>query len=170
MKKAIIVALMAATIMPATGAFAQTRELRRDQQDVREEQRELQRDRRQLENARRTGDRGDVRRERRDVRDGRHDVRDARQEYREDWQDHRRSHRGLYRAQRFDAPFRYRPFTVGVSIGSSYWGPRYQVNRVDRWRLPHAGPRQTYVRHYNDLLLVNTRSGRVMRVYRGFFW
>lgn len=170
MKILLLATLMAANMVPATGANAQNRELSRDRQDVREEQRELRGDRRDLNRAVRSGDRDDIRDERRDVRDGQRDVRDARQDYREDWQDHRRSHRGLYRAQRFDAPFRYRPFTVGVSIGSSYWGPRYQVNRVDRWRLPHAGHHHTYVRHYDDLLLVNTRSGRVVRVYRGFFW
>lgn len=170
MKKALIAALMAATIFPATGAVAQNRELRDGRQDVREEQRELQRERRQLDNARRYGDRDDVRRERRDVREERRDVRDARQEYREDWRDYRNRNRGLYRAQRFDAPFRYRTFNVGVTIGRDYWGPRYRVSNVSRWRLPPARVNQAYVRHYNDLLLINTRSGRVMQVYRGFFW
>ena len=170
MNKALIAALMAATLLPAGAAQAQTRELRDGRQDIREEQRELARERRQLDRARAYGDPDDIRRERRDVREERGDVRDARQDYREDWRDYRQRHRGLYRASRFDAPFRYRPFGVGVTIAPSYWGPRYQVHRVDRWRLPPAGPRQTYVRHYDDLLLVNTRSGRVVRVYRDFFW
>lgn len=170
MKKTLIAALMAATIIPATAANAQNRELRDDRQDIREEQRELNRERRQLDRAYRYGDRDDIRRERRDVREERGDVRDARQEYGEDWRDYRHRNRGLYRATRFDAPFRYRPFNVGVTISPTYWGPRYQVNRVNHWRLPPAGYHQTYVRHYNDLLLVNTRSGRVVRVYRGFFW
>jgi len=26
------------------------------------------------------------------------------------------------------------------------------------------------VRHYDDVLLIDTRSGRVVRVYRDFFW
>jgi len=26
------------------------------------------------------------------------------------------------------------------------------------------------VRHYNDVLLVNVRTGRVLTVHRGFFW
>jgi hypothetical protein len=170
MRKALIAALMAATIIPAASAQAQTRELRRDREQIREEQRELRQDQRQLHQAQRYGDRGDIRRERRDVREEYRDVGEARQEYREDWRDYRHHNRGLYRAARFDAPFRYRPFNAGVNIGPAYWGPRYQVHRVDRWRLPPAGPRQTYVRHYDDLLLVNTRSGRVAHVYRGFFW
>lgn len=170
MRKALIAALMAATLIPAGGAQAQTRELRDGRQDIREEQRELNRERRQLDRAYRYGDRDDIRRERRDVRDERRDVREARQEYREDWRDYRQRNRGLYRAQRFDAPFRYRPFHPGVSIGSSYWSPRYQVHRVDRWRLPPAGGSRVYVRHYDDLLLVNRYTGRVIQVYRDFFW
>jgi hypothetical protein len=169
MRKFLISGLIAALAVPAV-ANAQTRELRRDRQDVREEQRDLQRERRQLENARRYGDRGDVREQRRDVRDAREDVREARQEYREDWRDYRHRNRGLYRAGRFDAPFRYRAFNPGVNIGPSYWAPRYRVSNVARWRLPAASPRQAYVRHYNDLLLIDTRSGRVARVYRGFYW
>jgi Ni/Co efflux regulator RcnB len=170
MNKILIAALMAATIIPASGAHAQTRELRGDRQDVREEQRELNRERRQLGRAYAYGDRDDIQRERRDVRDERGDVREARQEYREDWRDYRHRNHGLYRAARFDAPFRYRPFNVGVTISPAYWGPRYHVHHVHRWHLPPAGPRQVYVRHYNDLLLINTRSGHVVRVYRGFFW
>ncbi len=170
MKKTLIAALMAATIMPATAANAQNRELRRDREQIREERGELRQDQRQLNRAIRSGDRSDIRNERRDVREEYRDVRDARQEYREDWRDYRGRNRGLYRAQRFDAPFRYRTFNTGVNIGPSYWGPRYRVSNVSRWRLPPARPQQTYIRHYNDLLLINTRSGRVAQVYRGFFW
>ena len=170
MRKLLLATLMAANMVPATGASAQNRELRRDRQDVREEQRELRGDRRDLHRAVRSGDRDDIRDERRDVRDGRRDVRDARQDYREDWQDHRRSHRGLYRAQRFDAPFRYVSFAPGVRIAADYQAPRYRVHQWNRWQLPDPGGDRAYVRHYNDLLLINTRSGRVVRVYRGFFW
>lgn len=155
MKKLLIGGLIAALAMPAI-ATAQTRELERDRREIREEQRDLR-------DARRYGDRDDV-------REARRDVREARREYREDWRDYRERNRSAYRAPRFDAPFRYRSYQPGVSIGAAYWAPRYRVGNVSRWRLPAAGQRQTYVRHYNDLLLVNTRSGRVVRVYRGFFW
>jgi Ni/Co efflux regulator RcnB len=130
--------------------------LQRDRQDVREEQRELR-------DAKRYGDRSDVREERRDVRD-------ARQEYREDWRDYRQSNRNVFRGTRFNAPFRYRTFNTGVSIGASYYAPRYRVNNYTNYRLQQPGRYQTYVRHYNDVLLVNTRTGRVIRAYRGFYW
>jgi Ni/Co efflux regulator RcnB len=151
----ITVAAVAATLSPMA-AQAQTRELQRDRQDVREEQRELR-------DAKRYGDRSDVREERRDVRD-------ARQEYREDWRDYRQSNRNVFRGTRFNAPFRYRTFNTGVSIGASYYAPRYRVNNYANYRLQQPGRYQTYVRHYNDVLLVNTRTGRVIRAYRGFYW
>ena len=36
-------------------------------------------------------------------------------------------------------------------------------------RVPQAGRNLTYVRHYDDLLLDNTRNGKVIRVYRDHF-
>jgi len=151
----ITVAAVAATLSPMV-AQAQTRELQRDRQEVREEKRELNQ-------AKRYGDRGDIREERREYRD-------ARQEYREDWRDYRQKNRNAFRGSRFNAPFRYRTFNDGVSIGSSYYAPRYRVSNYQNYRLPQPGRYQTYVRHYNDVLLVNTRTGRVVRAYRGFYW
>jgi Ni/Co efflux regulator RcnB len=151
----ITIAAVAATLSPMA-AQAQTRELQRDRQDVREERRELK-------DAQRYGDRGDIREER-------GEYRDAKREYREDWRDYRQSNRNVFRGNRFNAPFRYRAFNAGVSIGSSYYAPRYRVNNYSNYRLPGPGRYQTYVRHYNDVLLVNTRTGRVIRAYRGFYW
>ncbi len=155
MRKLILTALIAATALPAM-ANAQTGELRRDRQDIREEQRELNQ-------AYRHGDRHDVREERRDVRD-------AKREYREDWRDYRDRHRDIYRAGTWRAPFRYYRFSDGVRIRPAYYGPRYYVSDYARYRLPPPGRHLRYVRHYNDVLLVNVRTGHVVRVYRGFFW
>ncbi len=149
-------ALLAAVMLPSMASAQSTGELRRDRQDIRQEQQDLRQ-------ARRTGTARDVRHEQRDVRD-------ARQEYREDWQDHRRNHREDYRGGAFRAPFRYHSFGNGARISNDYRGSRYQVTNVARWRLPAAGRGQVYVRHYNDLLLVNQRSGTVARVYRNFYW
>jgi Ni/Co efflux regulator RcnB len=153
--KFLIAAVVAATLTPMA-AQAQTRELQRDRQEIREEKRDLNQ-------ARRYGDRNDVRNQR-------EDVREARQEYREDWRDYRNKNRNAFRGNRFNAPFRYRTFNNGVSIGQSYYAPRYRVNNYANYRLPRPGRYQTYVRHYNDVLLVNTRTGRVIRAYRGFYW
>lgn len=152
--KFLIAAVIATTLTPMT-AQAQTRELNRDRQEVRQKKREVQ-------DARRYGDRQDVREERRDVRE-------ARQEYKEDWREYRQKNRRAFQATRFNAPFRYRTFNTGVSIGASYYAPRYRVSNYANYRLPNPGRYQTYVRHYNDVLLVNTRTGRVIRAYRGFY-
>lgn len=118
---------------------------------------------RDLEEAKRYGTRADIREERRDLRE-------AKQERREDWRDYRQSNRNAFRGNRFNAPFRYRTFNSGVSIGNSYYAPRYRVSNYSSYRLPQPGRYQTYVRHYNDVLLVNTRTGRVIQAYRGFYW
>ncbi len=151
----LIAAVIAATLTPMA-AQAQTREMQRNNQDVREEKRELK-------DAKRYGTKADVRAERRDVRE-------AKQERREDWRDYRQSNRRAFQGTRFNAPFRYRTFNNGGTIGSSYYGPRYRVANYANYRLPHPGRGLTYVRHYNDVLLVNTRTGRVVQAYRGFYW
>lgn len=155
MRFLITAAAVAATLSPMA-VQAQTRELERDRREVREE-------RRDVKEAKRYGSRSDVREERRDLRE-------ARREYREDWRDYRNRNRDAFRANRFSAPFRYRTFSDGGVINSSYYAPRYRVSNYSNYRLPQPGRYQTYVRHYNDVLLVNTRTGRVVRAYRGFYW
>ncbi|MBB4640929.1 RcnB family protein [Rhizorhapis suberifaciens] len=155
MRKVIFVALMAATVLPGMAA-AQTRELSRDRQDIREEQRELR-------HAQRYGDRHDVREERRDVRE-------AKREYRQDWREYRRDHRDTYARGNWRSPNRYRSFNPGVRIEQRYYGSRYVIADPWRYRLPPARGNMRYVRHYDDVLLVNMRTGRVVDVYRNFFW
>jgi Ni/Co efflux regulator RcnB len=119
------------------------------------------------------GDRGHDRREWRDDRrqDRRDDRRDWRQDRREDWQAWREGHRDQYRGGSWNAPFRYRTFGVGVIAPRSYWAPQYYLNDWGSYRLPRpAYGFQRYVRHFNDVLLIDTRSGRVIRVYRNFYW
>lgn len=169
MRKIIFATLMAATILPSA-AFAQNGELRRDRQDVREQQRDVQR-------ARQIGDRDDVRRERGDLRDARQELRedrrDVRQDNREwrrdDWRSYRNTNRGLYSRGNWNADFRYRSFTPGIRITSSYYAPRYYINDYGRYRLPRPGFNQRWVRHYNDVLLVDVRGGRVIDVLRNFY-
>jgi Ni/Co efflux regulator RcnB len=154
MKKHILAIIAAATVMTPIAAQAQTSraELRRDQREIREEKQDLRQ-------AQRNGSRTDV-------RDARGDVREARQEYREDRRDFRRTNN---RAARFNAPFRYNTFNVGVRLNPQYYGSSYRLSNYNSYRLPAPGYNKRYVRHYRDLLLVNVRSGHVIRVYRGFF-
>lgn len=171
-KKLIISALIAAVAMPAMApmsANAQSnREVRRDREQLREEQRELRR-------AERYGSARDVRREREDVRDARRDLRDSvhdrnRRWGNDDWRGWRDRNRGVYSRGQWRAPFRYYGFRDGSRIAPHYYGSRYFISDPWRYRLPPAGRWQRWVRHYDDVLLVDTRRGYVVRVIRNFFW
>lgn len=167
MRKLITTLLIAATALPAMASAQSQRELQRDRRDV-------QREQRQLDNAR---DRGDMR----DVRENRGDVRDAQREYREDfndrnhrwgnndWSNYRRSNPRIYSGAGWRAPFRYTRFGVGARIAPSYYGSSYWIRDPWRYRLPVAGYGTRWVRHYNDVVLVNYRRGRVVRVIPGFY-
>lgn len=117
-----------------------------------------------------------------ELRDDRRDIRDAHREYREDlrdrdrrwaendwraWRDH---NRGLYAHGAWRAPFRYYRFQPGARIGTVYYGPRYLIADPWRYHLPRPGFGRAWVRHYNDVLLVDTRRGTVIRVLPGFYW
>lgn len=156
MRKLIILGLLAATVTPGVASAQSAREVRHSQRDLREEQRDLR-------DAQRYGSR-------RDVREQRRDVRDARREVREDWQDYRRSHRDVYRGGTWRAPFRYTSWNSGARIQPVYYGSRYAISDPYRYRLPRPGINTRWVRHYNDVLLVNVRTGRVVNVHRNFFW
>ncbi len=171
MRKLILSALVAASILPTAAVAQSYGELRRDRQDIREEQRDLR-------DAQRRGDW-------RDVRDARGDLRDARREYREDRRDHindrrnwgrddwrayRNQNRALYARGNWRAPFRYTTFRPGVRIAPTYFGQRYWINDPWRYRLPPARPGTRWVRHYNDVLLVDYRRGTVIDVLRSFYW
>jgi Ni/Co efflux regulator RcnB len=158
MKRAMILnALIAATLAPVAAQAGTSRgELRRDAREIREERQDLRQ-------AKRYGDRGDI-------RDARGEVREAKQEYREDWRDYRKRNHSVFRPARFNAPFRYNSFNIGIRLSPQYYGSRYYVNNYGAYRLPAPGYNLRYVRHYNDVLLVNVRTGRVVNVYRNFYW
>lgn len=167
MRKLILTALIAAVALP-TAASAQSRgELRRDRQDIRQEQRELNR-------AVRSGDRRDIREQREDVREARQELREDRNDRnrrwgRNDWQGYRNSNRPLFARGDWNAPFRYNNFRNGGRIGAGYYGSRYWIADPWRYRLPPAGRYQRWVRHYGDVILVDTRRGIVIDVYRNFY-
>lgn len=169
--KLLLTTIIAGLLIPATAATAQTStaELRRDRQDIREESRDVRQ-------AQRNGTHAQVRDEREDLREARREYREDRADRREDRYEDRRDDRRDDRAgdqrhhnARFVAPFRYQRFANGNRIANGYWAPRYRVNDVHRYRLPAPTRQQAYVRHYDDLLLVNTRNGTVIRVWRNMY-
>lgn len=108
-------------------------------------------------------DRRDIREARQDVREAKQDVREARREYRDDLRDYNRAH--PWRA----APFKYQRFQPGYRITPAFYGRNYVINDYRRfhWAAPKANER--WVRHYDDALLVNIRTGRVVKVVHNVF-
>jgi Ni/Co efflux regulator RcnB len=167
MKKQILALIGAAAVLLPVAAQARTShyEIRHDNREIREERRDLYQ-------ARRHGSRADIREARSEYRDARHELRedlyDRRHYNNRRHHDSRRYHG--YRGSHFQAPFRYNHFNTGFRISPVYYSSGYHMNNYGYYRLPapHYGYR--YVRHYDDLLLVNVRNGYVARVYRGFYY
>lgn len=166
----IILAMLAATVavpaMSAPAAAQSARELRRDRADYIDAQREYRQ-------ALRHGDRRDIHDERRDLNRARADYRQTlreRQWRRDDWRGYRNGHRNLYARGNWNAPFRYQAFRSGAAVGRPFYGQRYWVSDPGRYRLPPARGAQRWVRHYDDVVLVDTRRGRVIDVVRNFYW
>ena len=93
----------------------------------------------------------------------------AKRDARPDMRQSQRDWRGESRYQNWRAPFRYQSFRAGATIRSAYYAPAYRLNYDSRWGVPRTGKNMAYVRHYDDLLLVNIRTGKVMQVYRNHF-
>lgn len=182
MRKMITMLLLAATAIPAAASAQSQGELRRNQRDIREEQRELRQ-------AVRSGDRREIRDERGDLREARQenreDLRDRRNNGfnnrdrnwernrnwgRNDWQGYRNQNRNLYARGNWRAPFRYNQFRIGGRIAPNYFGRSYWINDPWRYRLPPARGYARWVRHYNDVVLVDYRRGIVLNVIRNFYW
>lgn len=144
MRTMFIAAIAAAALVPGVASAQSAREVRHDQREVR-----------------------------RDVRHGDYrEAREDRRELREDWRDFRRSHRDVYHRPAYRGPrgWRYRPIAVGHRFAPVYYGRNYWVNDWATYRLPRPGAYQRWVRYGNDVVLVNTRNGRVIAVHNGFFW
>jgi len=142
MRKLILIALMAATVIPSV-ADARRREVRQDRREVRQDRREVRQDRRQ-------GDVRELREDRRDLRDDRRDLR----------QDRRRI--------AYAAPYRgwsYRPINRGYQLRPVFWGPNYLIDYT-LYQLARPRAEERWIRYGDDLVLVNVRTGRVLEVVR----
>ena len=97
---------------------------------------------------------------------------DWRRDHRYDWRTHRNRHRTLFRLGRYYDPYGwgYRRFSIGFSLGSSYYGSNYWLDDPWMYRLPPAYGPYRWVRYYDDALLVNIYNGRVVDVIHNFFW
>ena len=100
--------------------------------------------------------------------------RDWRRDQRYDWQRYRYANRSLYRARPYYAPYGwsygYRRFSIGFSLSNILFDQRYWINDPYAYRLPQAYEPYRWVRYYDDVLLVDLRSGQVIDVIHDFFW
>lgn len=158
MRTLFITAIAAAALVPGVASAQSAHELRRDQREVRHDQREVRRDLRQGRYH--------------EAREDRRELREDRRERREDWRDYRRTHRNVYRRPAYIGPrgYRYRPVAIGYRFAPAYYGQRYWVSDWGTYRLHRPGRFQRWIRYGNDVVLINTRNGRVIQVYRDFFW
>ena len=97
---------------------------------------------------------------------------DWRRDRRYDWERYRYANRSLYRMPRYNAPYGYgyQRFGIGISIGNGFFGSQYRISDPWRYRLPDARWPYQWVRYYDDVLLVDTRSGSVVDAIYDFFW
>ena len=143
MRKILLAALALTASLPMTAQAQSAREIRHDQREVNRDLR-----------------RGDYQ-----------EAREDQQELREDWRDYRKSHRDVFRGGAYRGPrgYTYRPVVTGYRFAPSYYSSRYAIN-PGTYRLPRAGVNRRWIRYGNDVALVNVRNGRVITVYRDFFW
>ena len=141
MRKLILLAAMAATIVPGT-AIAQQRDWHQDRNQERHHRRD----------------------ERQDRRDYRQDRRDDRRDYRQDRRHYRSAYVAPYRN------WSYRPVTVGYRLQPDFYGSRYYISDYGMYHLSAPGRWQRWIRYGDDLLLVNVRTGRVLDVIHYRYW
>lgn len=97
---------------------------------------------------------------------------DWRRDQRHDWRRWREYNRGLYRTGYYYDPFGfgYHRFGLGWQIWPAYYSSRYWLNDPYQYRLPYVGYPYRWVRYWDDAVLVDTRTGRVVDVIYDFFW
>ncbi|MEO9600098.1 RcnB family protein [Parasphingorhabdus sp.] len=89
------------------------------------------------------------------------------------WRRYRKANRNHFRLGRYYTPYRYhdyRRWSIGVYLGSAFYGSRYWINDPWRYRLPAAYAGTRWIRYYDDVLLVDTYTGEVIDVIYNFFW
>lgn len=162
---------------------------RGDQREARQEMRELRRDRAELERnkAELRQDVRDARQERYRDRDrdwrreGNRDWdrndrgtwrRDWRNDQRYDWSRWRNQNRERFHAPRYWEPrnYSYHRWSIGIRIDPFFFGNRYWINDPDYYRLPPAYGPYRWVRYYDDVMLVDVRSGLIVDIIYDFFW
>ncbi|ODU20946.1 MAG: hypothetical protein ABS87_08275 [Sphingomonas sp. SCN 67-18] len=162
------------------GQFDNRRDFQRDRAEDRRDFRQDRRDDRRDFRRDRANDQRDWRDNRGNDRrwdrgnDNRNWSRDWRRDQRYDWQRYRQQNRRFYHLPRYYAPrgysYGYRRFSIGISIGAAFYGSNYWINDPWMYRLPPAYGDYRWVRYYDDVLLIDMRTGYVVDVIYDFFY
>lgn len=98
--------------------------------------------------------------------------RDWRRDKRYDWERHRYDYRDRYRARRYHSPYShdYRRWSYGYRLDPWYYGRSYWISDPYYYRLPPAYGHYRWVRYYDDVILVDIRSGLIADIIYSFFW
>jgi Ni/Co efflux regulator RcnB len=97
--------------------------------------------------------------------------RDWRNDRRYDWRRYRDSHRSIFHIGVYYDPFNYgyQRFDIGYQLSPAYFGQQYWIDPA-MYQLPYPPPGTTWVRYWNDAVLVDMYTGEVVDVIRDFFW
>lgn len=97
---------------------------------------------------------------------------DWRQDRRYDWRRHREHDRTRFRLGIYIDPFgwSYRRWQPGWNLYAPFYAGRYWINDPYQYRLPPVPSFYRWVRYWNDAILVDLRTGRVIDTIPNFFW
>ena len=74
---------------------------------------------------------------------------------------------------RYVSPYRgwsYRRVSTGYRLRPAFYSPRYAISDYDYYRVRSPARYHRWIRYGPDLLLVDIRNGRVLRVIPGRFY
>lgn len=89
------------------------------------------------------------------------------------WSNYRNTHRDAFRMGHYASPYRnwsYRRLGIGFMLQPLFYSNNYWIDDPSYYRLPEAYGPYRWVRYYDDALLVDIYSGRVVDVINDFFW
>jgi hypothetical protein len=97
---------------------------------------------------------------------------DWRRDRNHDWRGYRDRNRSLFHLGFYYDPFgyNYRRYDLGWTMWPSYYSDRYWLQDPWAYRLPLVGGSYRWVRYWDDAVLVDLRTGRVVDVIYDFFW
>jgi Ni/Co efflux regulator RcnB len=97
---------------------------------------------------------------------------DWRRDHRYDWRGTRERDRSRFHIGIYIDPFgwRYRPWQVGYRLPTRFFGEQYWIDDPWFYNLPPVYGPYRWVRYYDDVLLIDLRTGRVVDRITNFFW